>query len=188
MMIRLMTAAGWPAAALVCVPWLCPTFATAAEHNGTTAQCTYPRHTLAEQGRTQQQHRDTTQSALDQRPVQTRPCHLRPVGSSRGWKVVEQSEAGAMQRPMVSLLRLSPNSPNQLQMVHTKATHLNVDIGRIFLLLVEQTFLWVRQHSEGNLSLWQCYAASQTWPSCPVCRPFFRTGMGGRPLYSMVST
>ena len=95
-MIRLMTAAGWPAAALVCVPWLCPTFATAAEHNGTTAQCTYPRHTLAEQGRTQQQHRDTTQSALDQRPVQTRPCHLRPVGSSRGWKVVEQSEAGRL--------------------------------------------------------------------------------------------
>ena len=81
MMMRLMTAAGW-AAALVWVPWLCPTFATAAAAHGTvhngTARCTYPRHTLAEQGSTQQQ-RDTTQSALDQRPVQTHLCHLHPA-------------------------------------------------------------------------------------------------------------
>ena len=42
--------------------------------------------------------------------------------------------------------------------------------------------------SVGNLSLWQCYAAAQTWPWNPPCRPFLRAGMGGRLLYSMVST
>ena len=42
--------------------------------------------------------------------------------------------------------------------------------------------------SVGNLSLWQWYAAAQTWPWNPPCRPFLRAGMGGRLLYSMVST
>ena len=120
MMMRLMTAAGW-AAALVWVPWLCPTFATAARHHGTlhngTVWCTYPRHTLAEQGTTQQQ-RHTTQSAPNQRPVQTHPCHLLffqncrlrltsiKCGEAEAGKWWKKVKTGAMQRPMVSLLPL----------------------------------------------------------------------------------
>ena len=80
-------------------------------HNGTTARCTYPRHTLAEQGA-----RSSTQSAPNQRPVQTHTCplssfcqlyrlHLTEIkwGGAEAGKWWKESESGeSMQRPMVS--------------------------------------------------------------------------------------
>ena len=157
--------------------WLCPTFARAVHttaHNGRECDADThgtPRHTFTEQ---QQQQRDTTQSALDQRPVQTHVCPLL-ILKWGSWEVLDCCQTGAMKRPTVSL---RPIPPFELDV---KAKML---AWGFFCSKFTKSILCVT-NSEENLS--GCDSAMQPLRLGRVS-PILPLRNGGRPLYSMVST